>query len=380
MQRYLSIDVMRGAAIVLMVQVHFVDNLSSRPPTFGWLYDTSTILGALSAPAFTFLSGVSYFLWVQKQEAQKRRNRDITRGTLRRGFFLFGLGLAFNFCLWLPEETFNWDILTLIGTSFLFLAFARKLPPPVLALMCGMVLIISPLLRTVGDFRSYWEDNAYTYDFSFRDVLFGYIANGYFPVFPWIIFPVMGYVGGDWMFRRRPEVTRWRACALGVGLMALSGVCVAFGTHLPHSLARHYATGFTEFPASTEHVLAMIGFNLVCLVLLHRWLDRAENASHVGQLITALTRFSYFSLTVYVLHHMAILWPLWLYGACTGHADSTVFWRRAMTAPVAFALAVAFLLACHVLLIRLERSKKYSLEALMRRVCDGRDPPKPAGG
>jgi uncharacterized membrane protein len=375
-QRYLSIDVLRGAAIILMVQVHFVDNLSSREPAFGWLYDASMLLGSFSAPVFTFLSGLSYFLWVRKQETQGQRNKAITRGTLRRGFFLFALGLVFNFCLWLPEETFNWDVLTLIGTAFLFLAFARKLPPAVLALMCVMALLISPLMRTVGDFGSYWEDGAYTYDFTFRDILFGFVANGYFPVFPWIIFPIMGYVCGDWMFRRKPEVTRWRACALGVGLLALSGACVAFGKHLPYALAHHYATGSTEFPASTEHVLGMLGFILVSLVLLHRWLDRPDNALRAGWFITVLTRFSYFSLTVYVLHHMVILWPLWLYGACTGHADSTVFWRHAMPTPVAFALAVIFLLACYVLLIRLDRKKKYSLESLMRRVCDGREPPK----
>jgi hypothetical protein len=78
-----------------------------------------------------------------------------------------------------------------------------------------------------------------------------------------------------------------------------------------------------------------------------------------------------FSLTVYVLHHM-VLWPLWIYGAWTGHEDVTIFWRRAMSPPLAFALSLVFIVAFHFLLRGLEKVNSYSLESLRRRVCDGR--------
>lgn len=107
MQRYLSIDILRGVAILLMIQVHFVDNLSSREIASGWLYDFSMLFGRVPAPLFAFVSGVSYGLWVRSQESRQRRDRDITRITLRRGLFLFVIGIVFNFCIWLPEETFN---------------------------------------------------------------------------------------------------------------------------------------------------------------------------------------------------------------------------------------------------------------------------------
>ena len=69
MRRYLSIDVLRGVAIILMTQVHFVENLSPREPRSAWLYDVATFLGGLPAPLFTFVSGLSYALWLRKQEA-----------------------------------------------------------------------------------------------------------------------------------------------------------------------------------------------------------------------------------------------------------------------------------------------------------------------
>ena len=370
MQRYLSIDILRGMAIILMVQVHFVENLSPRESSSAWLYDISMWFGSLSAPFFTFLSGLSYSLWTRKQESLRRPDKEITNSTLRRGLFLFGIGIAFNFFLWLPEETFNWDVLTLIGTALLFLAYARKLPWPVLALICVLALLISPLVRAVGGFTAYWEHGAYTYDFNVRDVVFGFFSNGYFPVFPWIIFPIMGFISGELLFRRRPDSSDGRLVALGFGLLTLSGIGVALGSHLPARIVRHYADGFSEFPASTQHVLAMLGYIVISLVLLHRWVDRREEIRHDGRIATVLKRFSYFSLTVYVFHHMVILWPLWIYGAWKNEQNPTAFWRCAMTTPMAFSLAAAFLVACYFALASLEGHNKYSLESLMRRSCD----------
>lgn len=376
MPRYFSIDLLRALAIVLMIQVHFVEYLSTRADGSGRLYDASMYLGSLSAPFFTFLSGVSYALWVRKQEEKGRRGRDVTRRTLRRGAFLFVLGLAFNCAIWLPEETFNWDVLTLLGTAYLFLAVARKLPGPVLALGCVVVLLAAPPLRAVGDYASYWQDYEYVYDVTARDVLFGFVANGYFPVFPWVVFPVAGFVSGDAIFRRRRRAARAhrRAGLCGAGLLALAALGAAFASHLPAVPARFYADGVTEFPASTWHVLGMLGLCLLALLALHRRIDRPDAPPRTGRFAAAVVRWSAFSLTVYVLHHMVLLWPLWVVGAATGHDDSTVFWRNATSAPVALALAAGCLVACHFALLAVERRPRFALESLMRRVCDGREP------
>ena len=66
--RQASIDVLRAVAIALMVVVHFVENLS------GWYADATIVFAGVhqvwwlptgfAAPTFTFLTGVSYRLWV----------------------------------------------------------------------------------------------------------------------------------------------------------------------------------------------------------------------------------------------------------------------------------------------------------------------------
>ena len=50
MKRYLSIDILRAVAILLMVQTHFVDDLSSKAASPSWLYDVSCWLGLWPAP------------------------------------------------------------------------------------------------------------------------------------------------------------------------------------------------------------------------------------------------------------------------------------------------------------------------------------------
>lgn len=367
MQRYLSIDIARGMAILLMIQVHFVENLSPREVATAWLYDFCVVLGSFAAPMFAFVSGLSYGLWLRKQRATRRSERDITRVTLRRGLFLFVLGLAFNATVWLPEEIFNWDILTLLGTAFLILAFARHLPAPVLILACVLAIVISPPLRVVADYSAYWSDDGYTYDFTLRDILFGFIANGFFPIFPWIVFPLLGFIATDTIFHREqvpPRRVLWllTLCLLGVAALVLAGP-------LPTLLARFYR-GLTEFPASTAYVLAMLGVVLLALTLLHDRMDQNALALDNLFIVKQIRRFSAFSLTVYIAHHLVILWPLWIAGAWSGASDPTVLWRQAMSTPLALTLAGAFIVLCSLALIVLENVKRFSLEAIMRRICD----------
>jgi hypothetical protein len=162
--------------------------------------------------------------------------------------------------------------------------------------------------------------------------------------------------------------------------MVIAGLTLAVSSRLPRLITLHYAGNWTEFPASTGYVLATLGFTILSQVALHRLVDRKPGASGDGRLVQAITRFSVFSLTVYVLHHLVVLWPLWIYGAWTGHEDVTIFWRHAMSPPRAFALSLVFMVACHVLLRGLENVKSYSLEAVLRRVCDGHGTPSSGSG
>ena len=201
--RHLSIDILRTAAIFMMVLVHFVENLSAtydtqdsggHPLTPWWLPS------GLAAPLFTLLTGVSYAIWLGVQQRRGVSEDEVNRRTVRRGLFLIGLCFAFNIFVWLPEDTFNWDVLTLIGTAMLAFSFVRHLPMPVPLLIVALLAAFAPLLRATTDYPAYWQNYHFDYDFTLSDVLLGYLVVGYFPVFPWLLYPIVGLLVGRGVF------------------------------------------------------------------------------------------------------------------------------------------------------------------------------------
>ena len=370
MPRYASLDILRGLAILLMVPVHFSDNLSPRIASTAWLFDAVTYLGSLPAPLFTFVSGLSFSLWARKLKAEGRTERSITFVALKRGAFLFALGIAFNFCIWLPEETLNWDILTLLASAYFFLAFARYIPPMALGLIAGVIPLLAPAFRTVGDYTEYWDEGVFSYDYNFRDSIFGFISNGYFPLVPWLIFPIVGFIVGEIAFapRRNPKLLL-SLIALGLGSLLLALALMIWGNKLPDTFGDNYGTGFSEFPASTEFLFIMLGICFLAFAVLHRIYDLRTPAVAPGFIRRIFGRFGEFSLTIYLIHHAVHLWPLWIYGAAMGQTDVTHYWQQALSTPLALLLAGLFLIVCDLGLRLLQRRKKWSIEWCMRRIC-----------
>ncbi|MGV3609213.1 MAG: heparan-alpha-glucosaminide N-acetyltransferase domain-containing protein [Planctomycetaceae bacterium] len=363
-----SIDILRGIAILLMIQVHFVENLSQREASFAWLYDTSQFLGKFPAPLFTFLSGLSYCLWLRKQHSLGKSEREITLCTLRRGLLLFGAGIAFNVLVWLPEDTFNWDVLTLIGTSQIFLAFFRTLSNRSIAAICLGIVLASPALRAITDYPAYWEGNAYEYDFTLHDVVCGFFVDGYFPLFPWLAFPLSGYLVANQLYpaKNSPsqelDLSPWKWVAI-CALTAITLLVLGPKTWL--GKADHYEQEVAEFPASIPYVSGMLGISMASLILLKRWVDPKWTSPKPTLILTILRRFSSFSLTVYVVHHMAHLWPMWIYGTLI-EGEPTYFWQQATSTPAAIGLAILFTAVCYPCLVFLESLGGYDLEHFLR--------------
>lgn len=362
--RHLSIDLLRTLAIVLMVLVHFVENLSGNPTSMAWLPS------GFAAPVFTLLTGVSYRLWLDRLEAQGRPEAEISKRTVRRGLFLLAAGFAFNILVWLPPDTFNWDVLTFIGAGLLFLNLVRRLPPGIPQLICVLSFLLGPILRAVSDYPSYWPEGYFDGDLTLPDVLRGFLALGYFPLFPWLAYPVTGFLLGGVLFKEEPRnasggVPLWT----GVALLAAGLLALGLRPFCPPWVRRHLLEGWTMFPPGAPYVLCTLGFAMVALVLARRWLDGPGGPAPGGRLASLAGTFSRHSLSIYVLHHVAHLWPLWIYGVAKGQ-ESTHYWRQALPAGTAFLLAWVFLVLCYGLFRWLERRGGGGLERWMRWVCD----------
>ena len=248
--RYVSIDILRTIAIVLMVVVHFMENLSGAdwaPAGFG-------------APLFTFLAGISYRLWLNAQEARGRSDSDISKVSIRRGLFLFVLGFAFNVLVWLPEDTFNWDVLTLIGVSLILLNLVRNLPLPILVAIALLAYALAPVLRAITDYPSYWTNGYFECDLTLADVAIGFLSNGFFPVFPWIAFPLAGFVTASLFFTDDPqeEPPTARAALLGAALFAIGLIAHLLRPNAPTARIEPFAR-LVDVPPTMEYVTGMLG-------------------------------------------------------------------------------------------------------------------------
>lgn len=366
MRRLASVDVLRAIAILLMIQVHFVENLSPREASSAALYDLSFVLGALPAPIFTFVVGLSLWLWLWRETALGRSGSELGKVIVRRGLFLFGAGLAFAILIWLPRAVFDWDILTLIGASTLILFPLRKLSPRKLMGLAILILLISPPLRTTTGYASHWPGDEYIHTFTMRDVVLGFVLQGYFPLLPWLVFPLIGFATGKHYFadESAERLRGWRMPVVGLGLVGLAGLGGCLSDEVPRAV-RGYISELTFYPASTTLVVGTLGVTLLGLWVLYCGLD-SRDIFPGGAVLSFFRRYGRFSLTTYIMHHVAHVWPLYLLAAWRGKRSSWSYYGEAVSTPVVLMLALLFVAGFYVVLVVLERRRKYSFEGFLR--------------
>jgi uncharacterized membrane protein len=361
--RYSSIDVLRTFAIFVMVFVHFAENLAGVTPR----------IAGLGAPTFLFLSGLSYQLWYRGQLARDLSTSLISKITMRRGCFLFGLGFAFNVLVWLPEDTFNWDVLTLIGVGMMTMGVAKDLPPLTTLFFAVCVIAMTPLAQSMADWPAYWTEGYFDPDLTFSDVCLGFLVVGYFPILPWLAYPLLGLVVGDWFFGDNPAETprgvirqgRW----LGLGGMLLAALLLGWHMLLPSGAAINALIQWTMFPPTIVYMAGTLGFVLFAFCSCCEWLDLPQNAQRLPGLRKFSRTFSRHSLTAYLLHHVVHLWPLWVYGWWHGQ-EPTFYWRQACSLPVAIGLAALFLALSYLFFRWLDARGYEGVEGWMRWLCD----------
>ena len=343
-KRHDSIDVLRAAAILLMVQIHFTQNLATDLAAGGLLAYGSRALGMIPAPLFTFLAGMSLRLSLSRDPGCGPAGEEFAVRHLRRGTLLIFAGLVFATLVRMPDQIFAWDILPFIGASLLVLFTLRRFSPGALALTALLVVVVSPPLRTLSDYAAHWPSGEhYLYSFTLRDVAWGFLVNGYFPLFPWLVFPLAGFLAARVFLLDGPDGRALRRLlpAAGLAFVALSAAGSAAGGRLG-GVWQEYASPVRFYPATTTFVLKVLGLILCAFWALHGWLDRRAGARL--PLLGFLRRYSRFSLTTYVVHHAVLLWPLLLAAHLGGFADPWHYSGAVTTTGTALILAVAFIL------------------------------------
>jgi len=370
--RLLSIDVLRTLSILLMIQIHFREYMAYGATDVLSMYAQciSLIFGRMPAPVFSFLVGLSLFLWMQKKKASGWSEEMVTKAAVRRGLFLFMIGLAFVTVVWLPTWVFIWDILTFLGAATLFLVPVRKWSTGKLLMLALVLLIISPQLPPLTGYGTYWRGgHGYNPAFTVREVVLGFLVHGYFPILPWLIFPVVGFAMGREFcsFEEGNSKGNRHMLTMGFDFACFSGIVYFCKFDGLSFLEAYTSTGtrFLMFPASTHYVTTMVAMSCLGFWILNRRLDKGSVDSR-GVVRSFFRRYSSFSLTTYMAHQIAFVPALHIVAACHGKQDLRYYYNRVASVHVALLLAVLFIVVFYGILVIWEKKQKYSIEGLLR--------------
>ncbi len=318
--RVSSVDFLRGIAMMGLVLVHSVLYFTPLNEDVDLVYVVfSYVLGDLGAAAFTTLVGISFVLSMRSRTGL--RSSTVIVGATVRGLFLLAVAMLVSVITTGPETVFEWDVLALIAVASIVVAFLRPLPTWALLLVAAGIVAAAPFVRGAVGYLQWWggalnpvdglvpvgilvhpaADFAPGLDPVVAGV--GLLAAGWFPLLPWLAFPVIGMAMGRQITLDRVRVgTRW---------LVLGAVSVAGGVVLAFSavtrggsdpVTEHWSVlSFT--PNSTSLFLVQLGLVLLLLGTTHVAMDGRRPP---GAWMDPIRLVSRYALTVYVLSYAVI--------------------------------------------------------------------------
>jgi uncharacterized membrane protein len=382
-----SVDVLRALALIGMVICHYPIFLSSGEGRDAMLYFFSNHLlgGDCGASWFVFLVGLSQVLSAKKRDTEQDKKN--TSRVVIRGLAIFVIGLLFLLIIQGYEELWDWDILTFIGATTIILLLCRKAPSWGLLLFCSIVLFMTPWLRSFIDLAPFYGgkfesvrwisdlipnfifDPAKDYEGgkTVLDNVIGFFLIGQFPLLPWIIFPLIGFIVGRRMTQNLLAADSPFILIIGV-MFAFMGLFTAYaGSIKPgFSVANDYITPLSFYPNSFSMIMFLIGVVLILFISLWRTYDaNPDNTKKPGMFLSYCRQISKYSLTIYISHFALFFIPLRIVKSATG----TYYLQDLVSTPTAFALAVLLLILYYPLLKLWDKAGgKYSFEWLLAKL------------
>jgi uncharacterized membrane protein len=315
-KRISSIDMMRGIVMLIMLLDHvrerFYLHMQVSDPmdlsTTSWELFISRFAAHFCAPVFVFLTGVSAWLYANRNPLQPRSAREFL---VKRGLFLITLEIIVINISWMGNYHTLWlQVIWVIGLSMLTLAALINLPRPFMGLL-GFAIVFGHNLLTPIQFMpnewgySLWtilHDRGYLITDGIIKVKISY------PALPWMGVILLGYVAGPIFSKSSIASNRQRKLLL-LGLACLTLFILLrggniYGETLPWQLGSSIGESLmsifnlTKYPPSLSFLLITLGVMFIGLV----GFERLNNP--VGQV---LSTFGSVPMFFYILHLYVLL-------------------------------------------------------------------------
>ncbi|HEX6100691.1 MAG TPA: heparan-alpha-glucosaminide N-acetyltransferase domain-containing protein [Thermoanaerobaculia bacterium] len=313
MQRIRSLDIVRGAVMVLMAIDHVrvyagVPAGGPDPAVFFTRWVTH-----FCAPVFVFLAGTSAFLYGQKVQSRAA----LAKFLVIRGLWLVLLELTVLRFAW----TFNFDyvnftfagVIWVIGWSMVILAALVFLPVKVVGAI-GVLAIVSHNALAPVLSKSTLLYGGWTMPVG------GINLAVLYTIVPWFAVMAAGYAFGAIVHRQRAVLTLGIVAIAAFAILRATGV---YGDPRPWESGALQFLNTSKYPASLQFLLMTLGPMFVALALLH-------NARGGGWLeVFGRVPFFYYVLHIPLIHLTAVLISL----ARTPQHTSWLFANHPMLPP-----------------------------------------------
>ncbi|QLH54944.1 MAG: hypothetical protein CH6_4425 [Candidatus Kapaibacterium sp.] len=191
--RYIFIDVLRGLAVLWMIETHVVDVVLAKQFKVGWLYNTINISNGFVAVTFLFCAGAGFWIAATRKAEDYRKFAPPLWQYLRR----LGLILLIAYWLHFPTMSFqrlwylkweNWvsffsiDILQTIVYSSLFALILLLLIKNLKVLKWIYGIVAFAIMLTTS---FVWQIDSFSFLHPFFATWIAPFPISKFPLFPW---------------------------------------------------------------------------------------------------------------------------------------------------------------------------------------------------
>ena len=325
--RVQSIDILRGAVMIVMALDHIRDFLHSAAQSFSpddLSRTTATLfftrwITHFCAPVFMLTAGLGVFLWAQRDKSPAELSRFLwTRGAWLVLLELTVVRLGFNFNF--DYHFILLNVIWALGGCMIGLALLVRLPWRVFAgLSCGMILLhnLADGVDAAQFGRAAWIWNELHQLGTFK--LGGSTIQIAYPLIPWIGVMGAGFCLGR-VYLWEPARRRRFLIRMGLGLTAgfvLVRALNVYGDPAPWSVQPTPLFTLLSFlrcskyPPSLDFLLMTLGPALLAL----GFLDRVTVARANPFLIFGRVPLFYFVVHLYLIHALAAFLAFLRYGA-----------------------------------------------------------------
>ena len=266
-----AVDWLRGLAVVLMIQTHLYDAWCSPSAKATAAYAATRFLGGMPSRLFLLIVGVAMAIRYEGQIARRIDRKTMVRTAAKRGAEVLVLAYLFRLQEYVLGGGTDWrdlfrvDILNCIGASMIATAYISAprggRPQITLTLVAAAICIALGPIVGPAHFPHFLPRPLTSY-------FGGQRPMAWFPLFPWLAWPLCGVVLGHVWVRGSRNARSQALTFVTTGAVGLAMTCAVilirrhspFILHYRSEMAQQMGPGAFFYRLGLMGPLALVGY------------------------------------------------------------------------------------------------------------------------